>query len=99
MVLIRVFSAVDIGLGLIATPLSLAHELTHFAPFVTMFLGFLRPTLRVPGVIPMVLDHFRDLFVGLSHDAVDGFGCETPGEDATTPVYCPGRAPSSPRRL
>lgn len=48
-------------------PIPEADGFPDFPTFVPVFLSLLGTALDVFDVMPMVLDHFHDLFVGLSH--------------------------------
>ncbi len=63
----RAVSGLDTLVGPIAGP----DELADLASLVAMFLGLLRSAIDVPQVVPMALNHFHDVGVGLDH--VDSF--------------------------
>ena len=53
---------------LAAGPITEADRFPNLPTFVAVLLSLLGTTLHVFHVMPMVLDHFHDLFVGLRHD-------------------------------
>lgn len=58
-------------------PIAQADGFADLPTFVSMLLSLLGTTLHVLHMMPMVLDHFRDLFVGLRHDDSASLGLLT----------------------
>jgi len=61
----RVFSARS---RFASRPIPESDGFSDLSTFVSMLLSLLRTALDVFNVMPMVFDHFHDLFVGLRHD-------------------------------